>query len=273
MLARTILTVLLACMSQAAPAADVPLTPTEQLTAVKLTRLRGVRIWWNDENRIIGVALKGVNATDQTVQLASRLPLLRSLVLVAVRDQSLTDAGIAALRNANRLEVLFIVGSDVTDRGLQNIAALPRLRVLVLKGQFTDDAFDVIAQLHKLEFLDMTQTRVTDAGLKRLTALKKLQTLILNGTSVTDAGVEAISRIGTLRWLYLGDTPVDDKAIDSLTRLQGLNELYVSGTQISKKGFQTLRSAMSTSCEIYFGDKVYRGTRAQPAGVAVATTP
>ena len=247
-----------------------PITPAERAVTVELTRQRGVRLSWNKENRIVGATFKGVNASNQAVQLASQLPMLRALVLVAIADQSLTDAGLDALRGVPHLELLYIVGSDVTDNGIRKLAVLKSLRSLALKGNFGDAAIDVAAQLPNLEFLDLTQTRISSDGLAPLTKLPALQTLILNGTAVSSQGLAPLAQIKTLKWLFLGDTPIDDTAVVHLKQLGNLDELFVRGTRISADGVGILQAAMDSGCEIDHNSGTVRGIRKEPPGLAVA---
>jgi len=265
----TVLTGVLVLAGIGSVRAETPITPGERAVVVQMTRLRGVRLWWNEDNRVVGAAIKGVNAADDTVRLVSQLPMLRSLVLVAVADHRLTDKSLDTLRDMSRLELLYLVGTDVTDRGAKNLLALKNLRALVLKGKFSDSTLAVVAQLPNLEFLDLTQTQISDEGLAALSKLPKLQTLILNGTSITSQGLAPIAHIKTLRWLYLGDTPIDDAAVVHLRQLSNLDELFVRGTKITRAGIQTLQAAMDSGCAIFHNSGATRGTRAEPPGLAV----
>ncbi len=79
------------------PKIDQPLTASERSAAAKLTRLRSARLWWNDENRVIGASFKDDDANDHAIALASVLPGLRTVVLVATPQSQLTDDGLAPL--------------------------------------------------------------------------------------------------------------------------------------------------------------------------------
>jgi hypothetical protein len=83
----------------------------------------------------------------------------------------LTDAGLARLRSATRLQTLSLGGTDVTDAGLEHLSGLTRLRRLYL-----------------------FKTSVTDAGLAHLKGLTGLTDLHLGYTAVTDRGVDDLRR-------------------------------------------------------------------------------
>jgi hypothetical protein len=70
-----------------------------------------------------------------------------------------------------QLQVLVLIGNDVTDSGLKELSQLKQLHTLVLAN-----------------------TKVTDAGLKELAGLKQLRTLSLQGTQVTEVGVRQLQQ-------------------------------------------------------------------------------
>ena len=58
----------------------------------------------------------------------------------------------------------------------------------------TDAGLKELTALPKLTLLSLHKTEVTDAGLKELVALKSLTTLDLRDTRVTDAGLKELYR-------------------------------------------------------------------------------
>ena len=106
------------------------------------------------------------------------------------------DAGLAdlvALEGLERLRVLRLGETKVTDAGLAHLKALEGLRQLGLRA-----------------------TEVTDAGLVHLKGLTQLQMLNLQGTKVTDAGLVHLKGLSNLRQLYLWDTKVTDEGVKKL---------------------------------------------------------
>ena len=134
-----------------------PLTAMERSATARLTRLHSARLWWNDDNRAMGASFKGSDANDASIRLVSRLPGLRTLVIVAPPENNLTDHGLAPLANLPNLELLSISGDRIGDEGLVHIQQLPKLRTLVLNCNVSDAGLEMICHLSNLEQLDLTQ--------------------------------------------------------------------------------------------------------------------
>ena len=76
-----------------------------------------------------------------------------------------------SFRRLTQLQWLSLIGTEVSDAGLENLKGLTQLRRLDLRG-----------------------TKVSDAGLGHLKGLTRLQGLNLNGTKASDAGVGKLKR-------------------------------------------------------------------------------
>ncbi len=250
-----------------------PLLQLEKSSAARLTRLRSVRLWWNDDNRLVGVSLKGSDANNQAVALASHLPGLRTLVLVALPENQLTDDGLAPLATVPGLWLLNISGDRLTDDALRPLLGNPTLRVLVLNGNFTDAALETISSLPNLKQLDLSQSRITDAGLAQLTQMANIETLILNGTHITNDGLQQIAQLKTLKHLYLGNTPLDDTAVEQLQQMEQLELLFIRDTQITAEGVAALVPALLPGCQIIHQSGTYRGERTRDVAMAQPSSP
>ncbi len=273
---------LLACLPSVALAAEgsgepdltvtQPLTQIEKTSAAQLSRLHSVRLWWNDDNRIVCVSLKGTDANNRAVALSSHLPGLRALVLVALPQNHLTDNGLAPLASHSELQLLSISGDRLSDNALLHIQAISTLQVLVLNGNFTDAALEIISTLTNLRQLDLTQAHITDVGLTHLAKLTNLQTLILNGTHVGNDGVTSIVPLKRLTRLYLGDTDLNDNAVEQLKKLEQLELLFIKGTNITAEGVASLVPALPTTCSIIHDSGTYRGQRVPQTAMARSAT-
>ena len=90
-------------------------------------------------------------------------------------------------------------GTNVTDAGLKELAALKHLQTLRLNTQVTDAGLKELAGLKGLQTLSLLgATKVTDAGLKELAPMQGLKTLDLDGTKVTDAGLKELAALKSL---------------------------------------------------------------------------
>lgn len=248
-----------------------PLSPAEKTSAARLTRFGGVRLFWNDKNRIVAASLNGTDATNHTVALTARLSGLRTLSLTPLPRTYLTDAGLAPLASHPALRSLRISGNRLSDKALVHLQTIPNLEILILHGNFTNDALDTISVLPNLKHLDLTQSHINDMGLARLPQLPHLETLILNQTDITNAGLQSIGELKKLAHLYVGDTAVDDGAVARLEDLVQLETLFIKRTSISEEGVAQLLPALPPTCKIIHDGGTNRGQREPQTAMARAS--
>jgi len=254
------------------PKIDQPLTASERSATAKLTRLRSARLWWNDENRVIGASFKGDDANDHAIALASNLPGLRTVVLVATPRSRLTDDGLAPLTTLPNLELLSISGNRTTDAAMVHVGHMHKLRTLVLKCDLTDSGLEMLSELTSVEQLDLTQSKVTDAGMIHVQHFAKLRTLILNGTQISNESLSTLAELKTLENLYLGNTPIDDAAVASLKQMEQLQLLFLLDTHITASGVAELQPSLLESCTIIHQSGTCQGTRKSPLAMARVST-
>lgn len=254
------------------PKIDQPLTASERSATAKLSRLRSVRLWWNDGNRVIGASFKGDDANDRAIALASNLPGLRTVVLVATPQSRLTDDGLALLTALPNLELLSICGNRTTDAAMVHVGQMHKLRTLVLNCDITDSGLEALSELSNVEQLDLTQSKVTDAGMIHVQHFAKLRTLILNGTQITNDSLSTLVELKTLQDLYLGNTPIDDAAVASLKQMEQLQLLFLLDTHVTASGVAELQPSLLASCTIIHQSGTCQGTRKSPLAMARVST-
>jgi hypothetical protein len=83
--------------------------------------------------------------------------------------------------------VLQMANKDVTDRTLENLRGLKKLRKLDLsKTQVTDEGLSVLKEFPNLEVLFLNQTKITDAGVRQnIFPIESLKELNVRNTAVT----------------------------------------------------------------------------------------
>ncbi len=100
--------------------------------------------------------------------------------IVDLEGSTITDVDLAELGGLTKLECLLLGGTAVTDAGLAHLSCLTNLKVLAV-----------------------SDTAVTDAGLVHLSGMTSLEVLAVNDTAVTSAGVVHLSRLTKLEILCL----------------------------------------------------------------------
>jgi Leucine-rich repeat (LRR) protein len=104
-----------------------------------------------------------------------------------------TDEGVAAIKDWNRLKRLNLHGTKAGDTALEHIAGLTLL-----------------------ESLDVGSTLMTDVGLERLTSLTNLRALTMGGNELGDAGMQALRQMPNLTYLDLSGRQGNDKNVWSI---------------------------------------------------------
>ena len=141
----------------------------------------------------------------------------------------------------DKVEVLWLDNTEITDDGLAHMGHLIGLRVLNLDNtQITDAGLAHLKGLTALQGLYLENTHITDTGLAHLKELTCLQQLHLGETPVTDAGLAHLERLTALSSLYLGNTQVTDDGLAHLKGLTALQSLDLENTQITDAGLAHL---------------------------------
>lgn len=114
----------------------------------------------------------------------------------------------------DKVEVVDLNGTSVTDAELTHLASVPHLTHLFLQGtDVTDVGVQHVEGLTNLISLDLRNAQVTDAGLKRINGLTNLRHLDLGRTHVTDHGLRHLERLNKLEYLDLMHTQVTAEAV------------------------------------------------------------
>src|SRR5207249_4058176 len=108
-----------------------------------------------------------------------------------VTGEGLKD--LAALKNLNQL---YLNCPKFTDEGLKVVAVFKNLTMFQLfnGAGVTEAGIKELVALPKLTNLDLSYSGLNDAGLKELAALKRLTALTVRGTAVSDAGLKEFQK-------------------------------------------------------------------------------
>lgn len=141
---------------------------------------------------------------------------------------SITDDGLAAIRNNPGLTHLALSGTSVGNSAIGHLRTLPSLRGVSLG-----------------------KTNVSDEGLRELASISTLEELSFPQTSVTDEGVSVLPSLERLWLLDLAETQVTDKAIDHLMKVKSLKMVWLSRTEVTPGGAERLRKALP-ECKVHY---------------------
>lgn len=129
----------------------------------------------------------------------------------------------------------------IDDDDLAILHELPHLKSLYLTDtQVTDAGLDHVAACRDLEHLYLGNTAITDAGLAKIKRLTKLRNLWIHGTAVTDAGVWYLQDMTQMGYLDLGDTRITDRALDYLDSMSELYYLSLWSTEVTGDAMRRL---------------------------------
>ena len=187
---------------------------------------------------VTGADLRNAGISDATLLYLTRLPHLTSLCLryypgtdlkrftgfphlktLWIMGSRISDEGLDNMRMFSQLESLCLADAQITNSGLNNLQEMPQLQELYLQNNaITDDGLKYLQGLSQLQLLCLDKTAITDNGLKTLRKLSHLQTLCLNGTKITDAGLENLKDFGQLRTLGIHQTIITYAAIQDLQK-------------------------------------------------------
>ena len=180
---------------------------------------------------------------------------------------AVTDAGLAALRRAMRLESVSLAGTTVTDAGVQHLRTCERLRRVDLQHTRTGDgALQVLAGLPDLADL-RTGVAVTDPGLELLREFPVFRTwrggpvemgltspeagpnyLMLRG-QLTDRGMQTVARLEGLFGLNIDALPITAPGVAALVSLPHLGWLSVDATDSSMPHVARMASLRMLLCQ------------------------
>ena len=168
-----------------------------------------------DNGRMLSFSLDDEKDIDPEIFLY--LPWARRLSLAGARIED-----IESLRTLNRLQILSITETNVTDLG--PVASLSKLVDLSIRGTRVVD-ISPLRQLLSLRHLSLPNTGVSN--LEALTAMHQLEVLDLAGTKVSD--------LRPFKWLYsLKKLAVDMTEVDDLAPLSGLANLETLSASFTK---------------------------------------
>jgi internalin A len=156
---------------------------------------------------------------------------------------SFTDASLKALPHLDKIEVLTLANTAVTDEGCRELLrARSLVEIAIISDEITDDTLAVLAQLPSLRSLQIHHgPKIGDEGLEHLRGCTGLRELYLMETAITDRGLLAIQNLPQVWSLILDGTAVSDEGVAALAEMQKLFLLSLKNTRVVGHGVAKLR--------------------------------
>jgi thiol-disulfide isomerase/thioredoxin/Leucine-rich repeat (LRR) protein len=172
------------------------------------------------------LSLSGTKVTDAGLPRLEKLAKLESLSLdsTAITEEGLRH--LAPLQNLKSLRLY--TRSSITDVGAGHLAQLKSLEEVSDNLQVTDAGVEKLAALPHLERLTLTGEGVTDGSGPHLAAMKSLKRLSFQRCRVSGNTLKAIKDLPALEMLFVGDTQISGADFVSLEGMRSLKILIVS---------------------------------------------
>ncbi|PQO46275.1 hypothetical protein C5Y93_09825 [Blastopirellula marina] len=175
------------------------------------------------------------------------LPNLRHLEILQIGPEKLSDRSVDALARIPRLRRLSFAETEMTPKQLRRIGKSGSIRALTLDSKSSTDAH--LAELQHFEKLTdvcLWQTEATDTGIESLFAIPDLKSLvIITAPNVTDQSISQLGERTNLDELVLTGIQFTDRSFTSIAHLNSLRELRIgnwAGSQdITSDGIRQLR--------------------------------
>ena len=137
-----------------------------------------------------GIMLNNKPLKAEDVKLVERLPTISELWFDGC---GIGDESMVYFSNLRNLDFLLLRDNHITDLGLAKLEQLTALETLDLtNNRITDDGLVFLGKLTNLKTLWLDATDISDKGLKRLLPLKTLTLLSVNHTAVTSSGADTL---------------------------------------------------------------------------------
>jgi hypothetical protein len=151
------------------------------------------------------------------------------------------NEGLGGIRLLDSVEELYLGNGNVSDKGLESLPCLPRLRRLDIYGlRMTNEAMAVMKKFPRLEVVELGNIGISDEGVACLSVCPELRVVSLRETLVTDAALEVLASLENLEQLDLRDTGITDDGLIALRTALKLEFLRVDGTNVSDRGLKHL---------------------------------
>lgn len=154
-----------------------------------------------------------------------------------------TDAKLKAIRSLDRVEMLALWDTGVTDDGFAELERAKSLvEISIISSQLSSFALEVLSRSPSLRSLQIHGgPRIGDEGLRSLAKCRHLRELYLKETGISDEGLSHIGELPNVWSLILDDTKVSDKGCAALAGMNELSLLSLNRTRVTGATLAFLR--------------------------------
>ncbi len=163
---------------------------------------------------------------------------LSTLDLFATR---ITDAGTKHIGKIKSLTAVNLGATGVTDAGIDALLDLQKLRTLRLDATLvTDDGVGRLAKVKSLLDLNLSDTGIKGLCFEPLSASHSIRILDISGTNISTKGLENLRKMSSVVALVLARCEIDDEDLKLVARLNQISELQLDRNPISDAGLRRL---------------------------------
>ncbi len=178
----------------------------------------------------------------------SRIAALGTLERLDLSETRITDVGLESLTPLEGVRELNLYFAEfVSEFGLANLKQWTNLEKLNLRGTMVRSrVFETLVGLENLRELDLSHTRITDDGFDQLASLRRLESLAIGSNRLDGLGLEALKLLPSLRELDLRGVqrvdsglwglPLTRRNLERLAELTQLEVLLLGGATITDVG-------------------------------------
>lgn len=113
---------------------------------------------------------------------------------ISLKYKPITDADVQEICKCKSLVNVGLENTNITDKALEYLATLPKLKLLWLGGtNITGEGFVHFENHPKLDCIGAENTQIDDNTLKIIAKIPKLTTLHIDGTKITFEGLLAVA--------------------------------------------------------------------------------
>lgn len=148
-----------------------------------------------------------------------------------------------------RLRRLLIRGDFIDDAGMKEVGRLKQLKQLSVwdAENVTDAGVIHLKDMPRLTFIHLEHSQVGEAGLAELAKLPNLEGLSMQKNRFTDAGLAHLAGHSKLKILWIGNpggneglSPISDASVVHLATIPNLEELDLQYTRVTPRGLAPL---------------------------------